>query len=333
MNTSTSCSSSNFPAAKQQSPPHGKIPGRTFPFLPHSPQKLFSPHNNNLYPTLLQKQLFFSNFAFDKILFTIPSSRNKIMNRPWSKEETIIAFNLYCKIPFKDCNKAHPTIIKYARLLGRTPSALNMKIGNIGRLDPDLQTKGISGLTHGAKLEENVWNEFYNDPERLAFESERLVAQLTQQDIENLAENINVQDLPQGEERETIVKQRVNQSFFRAAVISAYNFCCCISGISNVELLEACHIVDWSQDKANRTNPKNGLCMNPFFHKAFDKHLVAITPDLTIIISDKLLNDAKETVFKNYLMHLNGQQIMLPGKFFPRKDFLDIHFQNFLKLQ
>lgn len=44
-------------------------------------------------------------------------------------------------------------IIKYAQILDRTPSALNMEIGNIGRLDPDLRNKGITGLVHGATLE------------------------------------------------------------------------------------------------------------------------------------------------------------------------------------
>ena len=69
----------------------------------------------------------------------------------------------------------HPVIRQYAQILGRTPSALNMKIGNIGRLDPDLYKKGISGLVHGAKMEEEVWNEFYGNPELLAFESEKII--------------------------------------------------------------------------------------------------------------------------------------------------------------
>jgi len=93
----------------------------------------------------------------------------------WTREETIIAFNLYCKIPFKDSSKTHPEVIKYARIIGRSPSALNMKIGNIGRLDPSLKRQGITGLTHGAKIEADVWQEFYDNPEALAYESERLI--------------------------------------------------------------------------------------------------------------------------------------------------------------
>lgn len=246
----------------------------------------------------------------------------------WTREETIIAFNVYCKIPFKNCSKSHPIIVKYAKILGRTPSALNMKIGNIGRLDPDLKNKGIIGLVHGAKLEQLVWDEFYGNPEKLAFESERLIAKFSNLPIE-MSTNILTEDLPRGTEREMIVKQRVNQSFFRAAVLSAYNFCCCISGVQNPELLDACHIVDWSKDTINRTNPKNGLCMNPFFHRAYDRYLFSITPDFKIDISDMLMQHVKEDLFQAYLKELNGRSIMLPDKFFPQKDFLDIHYQQY----
>jgi len=53
----------------------------------------------------------------------------------WSKDETIIAFNVYCKIPFKSSSKTNATVIKYANIIGRSPSALNMKIGNSARIN------------------------------------------------------------------------------------------------------------------------------------------------------------------------------------------------------
>ena len=248
----------------------------------------------------------------------------------WTREETIVAFNVYCKIPFKSSSKYNPTIIKYAKILGRSPSALNMKVGNIGRLDPDLKEKGITGLGHGSKIEIDVWNEFYGNPDLLAFESERIIAKLTNQSIEN-STSIRTDDLPSGTEREVIVKQRVNQSFFRNAVLSAYNFRCCISGVLLADLLEACHIVDWSEDVHNRTNPKNGLCMNPFFHKAYDKLLLGISPDLQVIVSEDLLLASTEDSFTNYLKHINGRTIILPDKFFPKKEFLEIHYNKFIK--
>lgn len=250
----------------------------------------------------------------------------------WTREETIIAFNLYCKIPFNRSSKTHPLVVKYANIIGRSPSALNMKIGNIGRLDPDLKRQGITGLLHGAKLELEVWNEFYDNPEHLAFESERLIAQFSNQPIEELA-NIQINDLPQGKEREVVVRQRVNQSFFRAAVMNSYNFRCCISGIQKSELVEACHIVDWSEDEANRTNPRNGLCLNPFFHKAYDKLLISITPDFNIVISDHLIENTDSNDTRAYLSQLNGTKIHLPDRFLPQKDFLEIHHQKFISGQ
>lgn len=253
------------------------------------------------------------------------------MNK-WTREETIVAFNVYCKIPFKSSRKTNPIIIKYANILGRSPSALNMKIGNIGRLDPDLKEQGIKGLVHGAQMEKDVWNEFYENPELLAFESERIIARLTNQSIEASA-SIKIDDLPKGKERNIIVRQRVNQSFFRSAVMSAYNFHCCISGITAAELLEACHIVDWSQDKQNRTNPKNGLCMNPFFHKAYDKHLIGITPDMKIVVSKELLFASTEASFSSYLGTINGRNILLPDRFLPQKELLEIHYDKFIERQ
>lgn len=247
----------------------------------------------------------------------------------WTREETIVAFNVYCKIPFKNSSKTHPTIIKYAKILGRTPSALNMKVGNIGRLDPDLKKQGITGLTHGARLELEVWEEFYGNPDHLAFESERLISEFSKQNLE-ISANINLDDFPLGIERDVIIRQRVNQSFFRTAVMSSYNFRCCISGIENSSLVEACHIIDWAQDVANRTNPKNGLCLNPLFHKAYDKHLLSIKPDFNIVISDEMLSSATEKSFYTYLKELNGKSIILPDKFFPDKELLDIHYNKYL---
>lgn len=248
--------------------------------------------------------------------------------KKWNREETIVAFNVYCKIPFQSSSKNNPTVIQYAKILDRSPSALSMKIGNIGRLDPDLQAKGIVGLSHGAKLEEEIWKEFYEDPEGFIYESEKLISLFSKQSIEVSAE-IETDDLPKGIERETIVRRRINQSFFRMAVISSYNYRCCISGVGNKELLEACHIVDWVQDADNRTNPKNGLCMNSFFHKAYDKYLLGITPDLKIIISEELMQSTNEPLFKKYLAELNGKNIALPYRFFPKRDLLEIHYEKF----
>ena len=66
----------------------------------------------------------------------------------WTREQTIVAFNVYCKIPFKNSSSRHPEVIRYAKIIGRSPAALNMKIGGriLEGLDPQLKQKGITGL-------------------------------------------------------------------------------------------------------------------------------------------------------------------------------------------
>ena len=254
------------------------------------------------------------------------------MKNNWTREETIIAFNVYCKIPFKDSNKNHPMIIKYANIIGRSPSALNMKVGNLGRLDPKLKEKGIVGLSHGSKVEQMIWDEFYANPDQLIYESECLIAKYSNDLIEHTS-GIDLADLPEGTERLAAIKQRVNQTFFRNTVLSSYENKCCISAIGNPLLLEACHIIDWSADVENRTNPENGLCLNSLFHRAYDKFLLAITPDYHIVISEKFISDAGDGLFKQYLIDINGSSINLPSRFYPRKDFLDFNYQKYLSLQ
>ena len=58
-----------------------------------------------------------------------------------------------------------------------------------------------------------------------------------------------------------MVKQRVNQWFFRRAVLAAYGARCCITGLDVPQLLVAGHIAPWSKDKQNRVNPQNGICL------------------------------------------------------------------------
>ena len=242
----------------------------------------------------------------------------------WTREETIVAFNVYCKVPFKKSSKSNPTVIKYANIIGRSPSALNMKIGNFGRLDPELKKQGITGLVNGSKLEEVVWNEFNDNWDSLAYESEELIAKFQNKKIEEVI----IEDFPLGKERVSTVKTRVNQSFFRSTILSSYNLKCCITGLSIPDFLVASHIIPWSKDKKNRINPHNGLCLNSIHDKAFDKGFITVTPDYKIIVS-KYFNDySNDKIVNDFFIKYNNQKIIKPERFLPKKDFLDYHFEN-----
>lgn len=78
----------------------------------------------------------------------------------WTRDEVIVALYLYFTIPFAKVNKFHPLVKEYAVLIGRTPSALAMKIGNLGSFDKTLREKNIIGLSNASQLDRDVWQEF-----------------------------------------------------------------------------------------------------------------------------------------------------------------------------
>ena len=244
--------------------------------------------------------------------------------RLWTREEEIIVFNLYCKIPFKKSSKFHPDVIRIANIIGRTPSAVNMKVGNFGRLDPKLKEKNIVGLTNGSKLDEEVWEEFNNNWDSLAFESERLILKYLHSDTFGKEDNEVI--IPQGKERIATVKQRVNQEFFRKAVLSSYNNSCCITGISNVEMLIASHIKPWKDSSDNeKTNPTNGLCLNGLHDKAFDRGFITIGDNYFIHISKDISDVVNGNAVERYFKFYDNTKIILPDKFMPDKEFLRYH--------
>jgi len=249
----------------------------------------------------------------------------------WTREELIIAFNLYCKIPFGKIHIHNPEIISLAKILDRTPSALSWKLANFARLDPFLQKKNIVGASHGSKLDTEIWNEFNNNWDKLAFESERLLAQKIGKSVEDISE-IEISDLPKtGKERETTVKVRVNQNFFRKTVLAAYSFKCCITGLDVPELLNASHIIPWSKDEVNRMNPRNGLCLNAIHDRAFDRGFLTITPELTIKVS-KSLKQFKNDAVQDFLLKYDGLAITLPNRFIPDIAFLKYHNKNVFRI-
>lgn len=250
----------------------------------------------------------------------------------WTREQTIAAFNLYCKIPFNRVTSSHPEIIEVAHAIGRSVNSVKMKIGNFGSFDPELKKRGIVGLANASKLDEEIWNEFNGNWEDLAFESENVLAQFEGKDI--LKKTIESEDMFQfadGIEKERIVKTRVNQNFFRQTVLSAHDFSCCITGINIPELLVASHIIPWSKAEKDRLNPRNGLCLNAFHDKAFDRGLLTITPDFKIKISSKILSKPSIPV-ENWLTNFEGKSIIIPERFVPMESFLEYHNRNIFQL-
>ena len=243
----------------------------------------------------------------------------------WTRDELLVAFNLYCKLPFGRLHRGNTEIIALANAIGRSPSAVAWKLVNFASIDPAITKTGRVGASHGGKLDAEVYSDFTQDWERLSYESERLLSQLTGRAIEPIVDAEAVEVFPEGREREAVVQVRVNQSFFRASVLAAYDLRCCISGLAVPELLNASHIAPWAADKENRVNPRNGLCLNALLDRAFDRGLLTVLPDLRVKVSAVLKNKEAEETTQDLLLCYEGASVRLPRRFEPAPDLLRYH--------
>lgn len=250
-------------------------------------------------------------------------------NKLWTREELILALNLYLQIPFGKIHHRNPDIIHLARLLQRTPSSISMRLSNFATVDPYHQARGIGGLKGGIKQVQPIWDEFVHNQEELLFESERLLAELEDQSLEQkypeltfLTENLK------GETRTREVKTRVNQNVFRKIVLVNYSSKCAISGIDIPEMLIASHIVPWSKNEKERLNPSNGICLSAHFDKAFDNGLITFDNQYKLVLSPQLKDCATKDYFKIWFKKFEGTSLSLPNKYLPTQSFLIWHREN-----
>jgi putative restriction endonuclease len=250
--------------------------------------------------------------------------------RLWTKEESVLAINLYCKIPFGQMHSRNAEVMELATLIDRSPSSVARKLGNFASFDPKLKERGVRGLENVSKLDKQIWQDYMHDWDEQFIESEKLLAKKKHTTIEqlNYIDLDNLKDV-EGKEKERLVIVRVNQSLFRKMVLTNFNNKCCITGITQTELLVASHILPWSKDKGNRLNPKNGLALNTLHDKAFDCGLITITTDLKIKISPSFLKNREILSIKQNFIDYDGKSLIEPQKFFPDVEFLKVHNERF----
>lgn len=247
----------------------------------------------------------------------------------WKKEELILAFNLYLKIPFGKMHSTNKDIIHLANLIGRTPSSIALRLVNFASVDPVLKARGIKGMDGGTKIVQPIWDEFFHNQEELVFLSEQILAQKENTSIENKYNDLlfDIKDL-KGETAIRQVKTRVNQSVFRQMVLTNYTSKCAITGIDIPELLLASHIIPWSKSEKERLNPENGICLSALYDKAFDCGLIGINQNYEVILSTSIKKKKDSLFYKNHFEPIEKIKITEPLKYLPRKDFLEYHLDT-----
>jgi 5-methylcytosine-specific restriction protein A len=114
--------------------------------------------------------------------FAMQSESKKQSNPPWSRDELILALDLYLRHRSALPGKHHPIIEDLSQILNslgtatgagkngsfRNPNGVYMKLNNFRRWDPAFTSLGLKGLTKGNKDEGIVWAEFSDDAQHLA---------------------------------------------------------------------------------------------------------------------------------------------------------------------
>ncbi|HIG23438.1 HNH endonuclease [Henriciella sp.] len=232
--------------------------------------------------------------------------------RNWDRREVTLAIELYTRLPFGRLHSGNPEIIALAAQIGRTPSALAMKLVNLASLDEDLDRKGLG---NASSLDREVWSDFASHPTQFIERARRLVGEIFY--IE--PEQSRVLEVAEGKEVERVVKVRQNQRVFREIVLPSYDNQCAVIGKVSPELLTASHIIPWKTREDTRLDPRNGISLNSLHDRAFDRGLISFRDDLTMMVSSKI-------VVPDHVRTLFNEDIRLkPAKFRPLPEYLEHH--------
>lgn len=105
--------------------------------------------------------------------------------------------------------------------------------------------------------------------------------------VDDIDKEIETKQL-QGEEREALIKVRVNQSAFRKLLMRRYTHCC-LCDVDDESLLVASHIKPWAKsNQAEKVDVNNGLLLCPNHDKLFDRGYISFDNGGHIVISDEL---------------------------------------------
>ncbi len=246
--------------------------------------------------------------------------------KPWTRDELLVAFNLYCRTAFGRLHQRNPDIVALARKLHRTPGSVAMKLCNFASLDPIHRARNISGLRNASASDMSIFEEFESNWEALAAESEAALHRLglrpgvhDEEDSERFLPGTGATEAVR-----TIRARRV-QSLFRATVLASYDYACAVSGINVPGLLQASHIIPWSESEGRRLDPRNGIALSALHDRAFDRGLITFDEDLRIVVSGRLRVGNPSEIHRTALLQIEGKRLRLPTRYAPDPAALAYH--------
>lgn len=118
-------------------------------------------------------------------------------------------------------------------------------------------------------------------------------------------------------------------SMFKREIPKIYQNTCCISrlrvdALTSVTLIDACHIVPFSESYDDTIS--NGIALCPNLHRAFDRGLITIDSKYRVMVSRSFIESGEHYSIKVF----DGQRIQLPveKRHYPRLENLEWHRLN-----
>jgi len=253
--------------------------------------------------------------------------------KAWTREELLVALNLYHKLRFGQLHARNPVIVALAEELGRGANSVAMKLCNFASLDPALKLRGIKGLEGASSADRAVWSEFHSNLEEAVPASEeafrRLFAADDTQDVEVLPrEGVYLRKrIPTGPtEAFANTKARRGQEYFRDAVLNNFGGRCGITQLSFRGLLVASHILPWCDYPDERLNVRNGICLSRLHDAAFDLGLISFDNGLHLVLSPGLKRElSQRTVSDNFGVYEGEPLCLAEDSLLPDPAFLSEH--------
>ena len=113
-------------------------------------------------------------------------------------------------------------------------------------------------------------------------------------------------------------------SIFKREIPKIYNYTCCISGMKiaatiSVSMIDACHIVPFSESYDDTIS--NGISLCPNLHRAFDRGLISIDDNYKVLIKSNWSEDQSNYSIKQF----EGKRIILPTNSSQHPDHENLH--------
>jgi putative restriction endonuclease len=165
---------------------------------------------------------------------------------------------------------------------------------------------------HGSNYVTDIENQIIHDPKNMY-----------QKRLLKIREELNNDEF----QEEIFIRSNV----FKKEIPKIYNFTCCISGlrvdaIDNVSMIDACHIIPFSESYNDTIS--NGIALCPNLHRAFDRGLISINEKFQVLVNK---NFTEPYISLYNIKQFEKNQITLPDNplYYPASESLSYHMKKF----